>query len=180
MLRFLMGELEREGFAIAGVDQIAEGLTLPEGPLGRLSLTEDSRIDVETAMRAARALGMLDIGQAAVSARGLVLAVEAAEGTAAMLERCADLPSALRGSPTALAGVLAKAPKRFQDRRVDLPTIGVDTVAAAAKAGLAGIVGEAGALLVVDRPAVIKMADELGLFIVGLPRGDAEPPLAKP
>lgn len=169
LLRFILGEFEREGFKVAGADQVVCGLTIPLGPLGARDLTEASRIDVETAMRAARALGSLDIGQAAVSARGLVLAVEAAEGTAAMLARCAELPQALRGTARAPIGVLAKAPKALQDRRVDLPTMGVDTLIAAHRAGLAGIVGEAGALLIIDRPAVIQMADELGLFVVGLP-----------
>ncbi|MBV9508708.1 MAG: UDP-2,3-diacylglucosamine diphosphatase LpxI [Caulobacteraceae bacterium] len=175
LLRFIMGEFEREGFTVAGVDQVVQSLTLPLGQLGRHGLTEAAQLDVETAMRAARALGSLDIGQAAVSARGLVLAVEAAEGTAAMLARCAELPPALRGTAKAPAGVLAKAPKPFQDRRVDLPTIGAETVVAAHRAGLAGIVGEAGALLVVDRAAVIEMADALGLFVVGL-RAEPVPP----
>jgi DUF1009 family protein len=76
----------------------------------------------------------------------------------------------LRGSAEAPAGVLAKAPKPTQERKVDMPTIGVATVMAAAEAGLAGIVGEAGALLVVDREAVIRRANDLGLFIVGEPR----------
>jgi hypothetical protein len=108
-----------------------------------------------------------------VVVRGLVLAVEAQEGTDAMLARCAGLPAALRGTPEAPAGVLAKAPKPIQERRVDMPTIGVATVMAAAEAGLAGIVGEAGALLVVDRQAVIQRADDLGLFIIGA-TADAE------
>jgi DUF1009 family protein len=169
LLRFIMGEFEREGFTVAGADQVVEGLTIAAGPLGRITPPAAATLDIETAMRAARALGALDIGQAAVSARGLVLAVEAAEGTAAMLARCADLPEALRGTRESPVGVLAKAPKPFQDRRVDLPTIGVDTVVAVARAGLCGIVGEVGGLLVVDRPSVVAMADYLGLFIVGLP-----------
>jgi hypothetical protein len=66
--------------------------------------------------------------------------------------------------------VLAKAPKPIQERRIDLPTIGLATVQRVAKAGLAGIVGEAGGLLVLDREAVIEAADELGVFIVGVAR----------
>jgi len=169
LLRFLMGEFEREGFSIVGADQLVGGLTIGAGPLGRIDAPDASRADIELAMRAARMLGELDIGQAAVAARGLVLAVDAAEGTAAMLARCIDLPAALRGTADKPAGVLAKAPKRLQDRRVDLPVIGVDTVISVSKAGLAGIVGEAGSLLIIDRDAVCKLADELGLFIVGLP-----------
>jgi DUF1009 family protein len=103
-----------------------------------------------------------------VVCRGLVLALEAAEGTDALLARVAELPEALRGRPGAAVGVLAKAPKPSQETRVDLPTIGPATVEAAARAGLAGIVGEAGHLLVLEREAVIALADDLGLFILGL------------
>jgi DUF1009 family protein len=103
------------------------------------------------------------------------LAVEAQEGTDAMLRRCAQLPLALRGTAEAPVGVLAKAPKPIQDRRIDLPTIGAATLRAAAQAGRAGGVGEAGALLVVDRAQVIRTADEFGLFVFGLPPVGAEP-----
>jgi DUF1009 family protein len=169
LLRFVIHEFEREGFAIEGADQVVGDLTLGEGPLGAHSPTPTSGDDIDRAMRAARALGDLDVGQGAVCARGVVLALEAQEGTDAMLRRCAQMPASLRGTPEAPAGVLAKAPKPLQDRRIDLPTIGPATVMAAARAGLCGIVGEAGGLLIVDRPAVIEAADELGLFIYGLP-----------
>jgi DUF1009 family protein len=170
LLRFMIHEFEREGFIIEGAHEVGAGLALGEGPLGRIAPTEAHLADMDRAMRVARAIGRLDIGQAAVVARGLVLAVEAQEGTDAMLSRCADLPIALRGGPEAPVGVLAKAPKPMQERRVDMPTIGVATVMAAAHAGLAGIVGETGALLVVDRQAVIQRADDLGLFVVGVPQ----------
>lgn len=169
LLRFMAGEFEKEGFVVEGADQVVAGLTLGEGPLGRHSPREGDQLDIDRAMTAARAIGGLDIGQAAVAVRGVVLALEAQEGTDAMLARCAQLPAALRGDANASAGVLAKATKPIQDRRIDLPTIGPATVVAAARAGLAGIVGEAGALLVVDRPAVIQTADDLGLFVFGLP-----------
>jgi len=173
LLRFIVGEFEREGFAVEGADQVVEGLTLAEGPLGALQPTSADGVDIDRAMQVARALGGLDVGQGAVSVRGLILAVEAQEGTDAMLLRCAQLPAALRGAPGQPTGVLAKAPKPIQDRRVDLPTIGPQTVMNAAKAGLAGIVGEVGGLLVVERAATIAAADELGLFILGLPRQGA-------
>ena len=169
MLRFLLGEFEREGFVIEGAHEVGAGLALSEGPLGRIAPRDSHRADIDHALTIARAIGQLDIGQGAVVARGMVLAVEAQEGTDAMLARCADLPAILRGTPSAPVGVLAKTPKPIQERRVDMPTIGVATVMAAAHAGLAGIVGEAGALLVVDRQAVIQRADDLGLFIFGAP-----------
>ena len=89
-------------------------------------------------------LAFHDIGQGAVVCRGLVLAVEAQEGTDKMLERVARLDGNLRGNRDDRAGVLAKCLKPGQEERVDLPTIGVATIERAAKAGLAGIVLEAG------------------------------------
>jgi DUF1009 family protein len=170
LLRFLVGEFEREGFVIEGAHEVGAGLALGEGPLGEIAPNESHGADIARALEVARAIGGLDIGQGAVVARGLVLAVEAQEGTDAMLSRCADLPIALRGTPESPIGVLAKVPKPMQQHRVDMPTIGVATVVAAAHAGLAGIVGETGAVLVVDRQAVIQRANDLGLFVVGVPR----------
>jgi DUF1009 family protein len=120
-------------------------------------------------MEVARAVGRLDVGQGAVACDGLVLAVEAQEGTDAMLRRVAELPASIRGVPGKPRGVLAKAPKPIQDTRVDLPTIGPFTVQRAAVAGLAGIAGEAGKVLVLDREELIRTADELGLFVIGIP-----------
>ena len=82
LLRFMMGEFERDGFIVEGADQVVADLAIGQGALGRHAPTDAHQLDIETAVRAARALGDLDIGQAAVSARGLVLAMEAAEGTA--------------------------------------------------------------------------------------------------
>ena len=168
LLRFLVGEFEKEGFAVEGAHEVMGDLGLDAGPLGRIAPPAESAADIAQAMEVARAIGRLDAGQAAVVCRGLVLALEAAEGTDAMLARVAELPAALRGRPGAPLGVLAKAPKPTQETRVDLPTIGPATVEAVARAGLAGIVGEAGHLLVLDREAVIALADDLGVFILGL------------
>jgi len=171
LLRMLVGEFEKEGFAVEGAHEVMDDLGLGAGPLGRVRPPADAAADIAQAMDVARAIGRLDAGQAAVVCRGLVLALEAAEGTDALLARVAELPEALRGRPGAPLGVLAKAPKPIQERRVDLPTIGPATVEAVARAGLAGIVGEAGHLLVLDRDTVIALADDLGIFIAGL-----EPP----
>ena len=164
LLRAVLETFAREGFRIEGAQEVDAALTLPLGPLGALPLPAEHLADAQKALATARATGALDIGQGAVVAHGVVLAVEAQEGTDAMLARCAVLPEAVRG----FGGVLAKAPKPMQERRVDLPVIGVATVEAAAAAGLAGIVGEAGAVLVLDRAATLAAADRLGLFVVGL------------
>jgi DUF1009 family protein len=168
LLRLLVSEFEKEGFEVQGAHEVMDDLSLPAGYLGSRTAAEDDLEDVQRALEVARAVGRLDVGQAAVVAQGLVLAVEAQEGTDAMLARVAELPGHLRGRPGAGRGVLAKAPKPIQETRVDLPTIGLATVQAAARAGLAGIVGEAGRLLVLDREAVVALADELGVFILGV------------
>jgi hypothetical protein len=168
LLRQIMHEIEREGFVVEGANEVLSSLTIPAGVLGKYAPSERHAADIEKAIRAARALGEQDIGQGVVVANGLVLAVEAQEGTDAMLRRCAELPAALRSNNGEPVGVLAKAVKPNQDRRIDLPAIGPATVMGAARAGLAGIVGEAGSLLVIDRAAVIQAADDLGLFVVGV------------
>lgn len=168
LLRLLVGEFEKAGFQVQGAHEVMEDLSLPPGVLGRHTPSADDMADARRALEVARAVGRLDVGQAAVVAQGLVLAVEAQEGTDAMLARVADLPAHLKGRPGAGAGVLAKAPKPIQETRVDLPTIGLATVQGVARAGLAGIVGEAGRLLVLDREETLALADELGVFILGV------------
>ena len=168
LLRVMVGVFEKAGFEVQGAHEVMDDLTLPLGLLGSRSPNADDLADAGRALEVARAIGQMDIGQAAVVARGLVLAVEAQEGTDAVLARVAELPAHLKGRAGAGAGVLAKAPKPIQETRVDLPTIGLATIHGVARAGLAGIVGEAGRLLVLDREAVIALADELGVFILGV------------
>lgn len=172
LLRVVLAEFAKEGFTIEGAHEAKSDLTLPVGPLGKVAPGPEHAADIQRALYVARKIGALDIGQGAVVCDGLVLAVEAQEGTDAMLRRVAhEIPVAVRGAPGAYRGVLAKAPKPIQETRVDLPTIGLATIQRAAAAGLAGIVGEAGRLLVLDRERVIELADDLGLFIQGV-----EPP----
>jgi len=168
LLRRVLEEFEKEGFVIEGAHEVEGGLTLPPGALGRHAPGPLHQADIQRALTVAREIGRLDVGQGAVVCDGLVLAVEAQEGTDAMLRRVSELPAAVRGTPERRRGVLAKAPKPIQETRIDLPTIGLGTVQRAARAGLAGIAGEVGRLLVVDREAVVAMADDLGLFIYGV------------
>jgi DUF1009 family protein len=169
LLSFLIAEFEKEGFAVEGAHEVMRGLTLGEGPLGRHRPASGHLADIDRALEAARAIGRLDIGQAAVVCDGLVLALEAQEGTDAMLQRVAGLPPAIRGAPQRPRGILAKAAKPGQELRVDLPTLGPETVRRAIEAGLAGIAGEAGRILVLDREETLRLADESGLFVLGVP-----------
>jgi hypothetical protein len=173
LLRFLMNGFEKEGFVIEGAHEVMGELKLPPGPLGAHAPGDVHAADIAKAIETARAMGALDIGQGAVVCDGLVLAVEAQEGTDTMLRRVAELPADLRGAPGRRRGVIAKVAKPIQEERVDLPTIGLATVEGAASAGLAGIVGVAGKMLVLDRDAVVDAADAAGLFVVGVDEPDA-------
>ncbi|MBD3835226.1 UDP-2,3-diacylglucosamine diphosphatase LpxI [Brevundimonas sp.] len=167
LLRKILSVFEAEGFAVEGADDILGGETLPAGALGALTPTKDQLADLKKALHVAEKSGELDIGQGAVVCDGLVLAVEAQEGTDAMLDRVAGLPDDLRGRPGDARGALGKAPKPIQDLRVDMPVIGPRTLENAARAGLAGVGGIAGRLILIDRPAVVEAADRLGLFVWG-------------
>ena len=169
LLRALVEEFEAEGFVVEGAHEVMGDLTLPLGALGHHQPDASHEADIARALKVARTLGSLDVGQGAVACDGLILAVEAQEGTDAMLRRVAELPESIRGVPGAPRGVLAKAPKPIQDTRVDMPTIGAFTLQRAARAGLAGVAGEAGKVLLMGRDEVIRIADELGLFVVGVP-----------
>jgi len=166
ILSRIVRELESEGFRVVGIDDILGDLLAPAGRLGARGPDADADADIALGMRVVAALGAHDVGQAAVVQQGIVLGVEAVEGTDALIERCADLR---RPGP---GGVLVKRKKLAQERRADLPTIGPRTVAGARAAGLRGIAVEAGETLIVDRATVIHAADEAGLFVVGLIAGD--------
>jgi DUF1009 family protein len=167
LLRKILSIFEGEGFAVEGADDILGGDSLPGGALGRIRPTDEQLSDLRKALHVAEKSGELDIGQGAVVCDGLVLAVEAQEGTDAMLRRVAGLPADLRGAPGSPKGALGKAPKPIQDLRVDMPVMGARTLELAAEAGLAGVGGQAGRLILIDRPAMVEAADRLGLFIWG-------------
>lgn len=161
LLRAVANELETEGLRVVGVQDIEPALITPAKTLSVCALGPDYVADVETGIQVTRTLGQLDVGQAAVVQQGIVLGVEAIEGTDALLERCRVLRRKGRG------GVLVKSCKPQQDKRADLPTIGIRTVRKAFEAGLAGIVIEAGATIILGRQDVTEAVDRLGLFLHG-------------
>ncbi len=159
---------EDKGYRVHGAGDVAPELLAGIGKLGSQAPSAEDRADIDMAFDVVRALGRFDVGQAAVVVKGHVLAVEAAEGTDAMLARCAELREAGRAGRGGRAGVLVKAPKPGQEERVDLPTIGPDTVSKAAAAGLAGIAVAAGQVLMAERAATIEAANQHGLFLLGV------------
>jgi len=162
------------GAKVIGAHEIAPGLLATTGAFGTQKPAKDDLKDIRKAAEAALALGKLDVGQGAVSVGGRIVALEGVEGTDAMLLRVAALRAEGRISPRR-RGVLVKLCKPQQDIRADLPTIGIETVENAQKAGLAGIAVEAGRALVLDRDAMLKAADQAGIFVCGIDtslRGD--------
>jgi DUF1009 family protein len=192
-LRTVLSFFEEAGFAIRAAHEIVADLLPPEGVLGKAVPGPDAGRDSARAARAQAALGAADIGQALVVAQGQVIAVEAQPGTdwmlASLLARdvvpaptgglfddpfgvAADImggparmPRPRRDPALPEGGILYKAPKPGQDRRVDLPAIGPETVRRAAAAGLDGIVIEAGGVMVLDPGETVAAADRAGLFL---------------
>jgi DUF1009 family protein len=172
LLRVLLQEHERAGFRVLGAEQVMGELLAPEGVWGAVSPNAGQRKDILKAAKVAAVSGAFDIGQGVVVCDGLVLAVEAQEGTDAMLRRVAELPTTVRGITQARRGVLLKRPKPIQERRIDLPTIGVRTIEGATAAGLAGVAVEAHGALAVRRAEIVAAANRAGLFVYGFTRAE--------
>jgi len=170
VLQMVIGLIEAQGARVIGAHEIAPGLLASTGAFGALVPGEDDRRDIDRASKAALALGALDVGQGAVSVGGRIVALEGVEGTDGMLARVAALRAEGRIS-SRRKGVLVKLCKPQQDIRADLPTIGPSTIENASKAGLAGIAVEAGRAFVLDREAMLRAADEAGLFVCGIDLG---------
>ena len=151
-----------EGFRVIGAHEVLTDAVGRSGVLGRHAPDTEARADIARGSVVVQALGRVDVGQGCIVQQGIVLAVEAIEGTDAMLSRAGALA---RPGP---GGVLIKLVKPGQDRRADLPTIGPNTISAAAAAGLRGIAFEAGGTLLTDRDACIAIADSAGLFLFGI------------
>lgn len=163
-LREVIALFEEEGFTIVGASDVAPALVPGEG-LHAGALTPRDEADATRAAAITEALGRVDVGQGCVVAQGICLAAETIAGTDAMLAQVAALPEALRPTAQAGRGLLYKAPKPLQDRRIDLPALGPATVEAAAEAGLGGIAWEAGGVLTLDLPEMQRLAAEKGLFL---------------
>jgi UDP-2,3-diacylglucosamine hydrolase len=162
LLAAVIRVLTEEGFRVIGMHEIIREAVAPPGVLTRTQADAQAMTDVRRGIQVARLLGTADVGQGCVVQQGLVLAVEAIEGTDAMLARA----SVLRRD--GIGGVLVKLVKPGQDKRADLPTIGPDTVRNAAAAGLRGIAFEANATILAEREVCLAAADSAGLFLLGL------------
>ena len=172
LLRVIVESFEAEGFRVSGADDVLGDSVAPAGVIAGREPSVEEKADIRRAAEIAAEIGRLDIGQGAIVCNGLVLAVEAQEGTDAMLRRCMHLPEEIRGRLDARRGVLVKRPKPGQETRIDLPTIGAATLEGVVSAGLAGIAVEAGAALMLDRERLEKIAASEGVFVYGFTPDD--------
>ena len=162
LLSLVIAELEEEGYAVVGVDDLIASLCAPAGVIGERAPDDVAERDIAIGVEAARALGAHDIGQAVVVQAGRVLGVEGVEGTDGLIERCAALQEAGTGA------VLVKMKKPGQERRADLPTIGLTTIEKLAEAGFSGVAFEAGETLILERGQAVARADAHGVFMIGV------------
>lgn len=168
LLRGVVSFFEGQGFAVHGPADIAPQMTAQPGPLGRRQASPEQRALVARGFELLAALSPFDVGQAAILADHRVIAIEAAEGTDAMIRRVGDMIASGRLRIAKGDGVLVKAPKDGQDLRVDMPAIGSETLRHVAAAGLAGIGLRAGRVLVGNAAGLAKLADQSGLFVEGV------------
>ena len=162
VLSKLTKALEKEGFIIIAPEEILPNLLCPKGTLGKVKPNKQNNEDILTGYRVAKIIGANDIGQSIIIENGLVISVEAAEGTDRMIKRSLILKKEKK------AGVLIKVIKPMQDKRIDRPVIGIDTIKEAKKAGLDGIALESNEILILNYNDVILYADEEGLFVEGI------------
>jgi DUF1009 family protein len=163
LLSTIISFFEKEGFSVIGADQIIDDLLAGKGVLGNVKPTSEMQKDIEVGQNALRVMSDLDIGQAIVVQQKQIVGVEAIEGTDALIKRCEDLQFK-QGSKA----VLVKMKKHNQNTKIDLPALGVETIKNLVKSGFAGVAVQAGSCLIINQKEVIKLADELGLFVVGV------------
>ena len=162
LFRAVMDEIESRGFKVVGIEEVVPDMLFQEGIYGKVKPGKEDMDDIERGWTVAKAIGAVDVGQAVVVQEGLVLAMEAIEGTDMVLSRAAQLRKPGK------APIMVKVLKPGQDMRVDLPAIGLQTMEMFVKYGIGGIAVEAGGILLIEKEAVIKKADENGIFIIGI------------
>lgn len=167
LLRFIMAKLEGEGFQIVAAEALV-GATLLGGAglLTKKAPSKEHLLDIKRGLAILDALSESDVGQAVVIQEGLVLGIEAVEGTQALVTRTGEYKRTGRHAP-----LLIKAFKRAQDGRADRPTLGTQTIEALEAAGFAGVAFEAGEVILLDQDAMVEAANKKDLFVYGFTRG---------
>ncbi len=161
LLRSVTTFLEEEGFTLVGVADLAPHVLAPEGLLSKGKPTEADRADMALGRTTLAVLGDLDIGQACIVQGGVVLGLEAAEGTDELIRRCAAYRA-----PGQRGGWLVKRAKILQTELADLPMVGPQTVNMLIEHGYRGLAIQAGKTLMVQRGECVVRANKHGLLVV--------------
>ena len=162
LLSLVAKEIEKEGIKVIGIEQILPGVLTKEGLLAGPAPTKISWDDIKRGLQVLNSLGPCDVGQSIAVQEGIVLAIEAIEGTDQMIERAGSLQRNVSGP------ILIKISKTNQDKRVDLPTAGPETVNNAIRSGFQGLALEANNSLLLDKDRVIKIAEKNSFFVIGV------------
>ena len=163
LLSAVRDELDNHGIQLTSPHDMLDDLLTPHGVMGAATPTDDQMASIRSAIVPAKQIGKMDIGQAVVVQNGIILGVEGVEGTDQLIQRCGGLKQSTGHGP-----ILVKVKKPQQDDRLDLPTIGPDTVENMIATGFDGMAVEAGQTYALHRQHMIQLADQGGVFIIGV------------
>jgi len=161
IMRGIAQELEGEGIEVVPCVIYLGDCLAKEGVLTKLKPTLEERRDIDLGVAAIRSMSAQDIGQLVVLRDGVIVAVEAVEGSDATIRRGGELGG--RGT------VVVKCAKPTQDMRFDVPTIGERTIRTMAEAGSKVLAVESGRCLILDEGRVRDLAESKGISVVGIP-----------
>jgi DUF1009 family protein len=165
VLMTILNFIEREGFEIIPPELIASDVVIQKGCITKAKPDDSAEKDISQGVKILKGIATFDVGQSLAIQGGLTLGVEAAEGTDELIRRCGEVRQQGLGDE---APILIKISKPNQDRRVDLPCIGPQTIENAFKYGFRGLAVEAGSTLVLDQEETVKLANKYKIFIVGI------------
>ncbi len=162
LLSTIMSFIEGEGFEIVAPESVASDIILKKGVAGKARPNDAAMKDIKQGLKILKGVAEFDVGQALVIQSGLVLGVEAAEGTDELIKRCGEIQQ------SGDAPILVKVCKPNQDKRVDLPCIGPTTIEMVKQFGLQGIAAEADSTLIINPVKTLKLADKYKIFVIGI------------
>ena len=164
ILKTLLNFLEKDNkFKVVGAEKYIPYLLMSKGLIAGEKINEQSNIDIDIAIENCKNIGSKDIGQACVVVNGQIIASEDSLGTDKMLRDIISKEIRFNNE-----GVLVKLVKPIQDRRVDLPAIGLQTIKLAKEIGLCGIAIEDKSSFISNKEGVIEFANKNNIFIFGL------------
>lgn len=162
LLRAIANLLNKEGFEIMSGTDLLGNVFVKNGVFSQKNPTESEWQDIAKGFKVAKTIGSLDIGQSIIVCCGDILGIECVEGTDELIKRCAKLRKQNSG------GILVKTSKPQQDQRMDLPTVGVNTVYLLHQFKFSGLAVESGHCIVLDSDKLIELSDNYSMFFAGI------------